>query len=110
MHSKITADRTEIAGDGYDLSFITVAIVDTNGNIVPQASNNVTFSVTGPGQIVSTDNGNPSDFTAFPSPSRNAFSGLVLSIIRAGTGVAGDIVVSASSPGLPNASVTLHAG
>ncbi|KAI1185326.1 glycoside hydrolase family 2 protein [Nemania serpens] len=105
----ITADRTEIAGDGYDLSFITVAIVDAKGDIVPQASNNVTFSVTGPGKIVSTDNGNPSDFTVFPSLSRKAFSGLVLSVVRAGTGVSGDIVVTASSPGLPNASLTLHA-
>lgn len=109
MHLQITADRTEIAGDGYDLSFITVAIVDAKGDIVPQASNNVTFSVTGPGKIVSTDNGNPSDFTVFPSLSRKAFSGLVLSVVRAGTGVSGDIVVTASSPGLPNASLTLHA-
>ncbi|KAI0468905.1 glycoside hydrolase family 2 protein [Xylaria cf. heliscus] len=107
---KISADRTNIAGDGYDLSFVSVAVVDANGDVVPQASNNVTFSVTGPGKIVSTDNGNPADFTVFPSPSRKAFSGLVLSIVRANAGASGDIVVSAISPGLPNASVTLHAG
>ncbi|RYC61657.1 hypothetical protein CHU98_g4565 [Xylaria longipes] len=107
---KMTADRTSIAGDGYDLSFITVAVVDGNGDVVPQASNNVTFSITGPGKIVSTDNGNPTDFTVFPSPSRKAFSGLVLSIVRADAGASGDIVVSAASPGLPNTSVTLHAG
>ncbi|KAI1736354.1 glycoside hydrolase family 2 protein [Xylaria scruposa] len=107
---KITADRSDIAGDGYDLSFITVAVVDANGDVVPQASNNVTFSVTGPGKIVSTDNGNPADFTVFPSPSRKAFSGLVLAIVRADAGASGDIVVSAASSGLPNASVTLHAG
>ncbi|KAI0455793.1 glycoside hydrolase superfamily [Xylaria acuta] len=107
---KITADRTNIAGDGYDLSFITVAVIDGNGDVVPQASNNVTFSITGPGKIVSTDNGNPADFTVFPSPSRKAFSGLVLSIVRADSGASGDIVVSATSPGLPNTSVTLHAG
>ncbi|KAI0873989.1 glycoside hydrolase family 2 protein [Hypoxylon argillaceum] len=106
----ITADRTQLAGDGYDLSFITVAIADANGEVVPQASNNVAFSVTGPGKIVSTDNGNPADFTVFPSPSRNAFSGLVLAIVRADAGASGDIVVSAASSGLPSVSVTLHAG
>lgn len=110
IHSKITADRTQLAGDGYDLSFITVAIADANGDVVPQASNNVAFSVTGPGKIVSTDNGNPADFTVFPSPSRNAFSGLVLAIVRADAGASGDIVVSAASSGLPSVSVTLHAG
>ena len=107
---QITADRTEIAGDGYDLSFVSVAIVDANGDLVPQASNNITFSVTGPGKIVSTDNGNPADFTVFPSPSRKAFGGLLLSIIRPNVGASGDIVVIASSSGLPSASVTLHAG
>ncbi|KAJ3580442.1 hypothetical protein NPX13_g100 [Xylaria arbuscula] len=106
----ITADRTEIAGDGYDLSFVSVAIVDANGDLVPSASNNVTFSITGPGKIVSTDNGNPADFTVFPSPSRKAFGGLLLSIIRPNVGASGDIVVTASSSGLPSASVTLHAG
>ncbi|KAI0402414.1 glycoside hydrolase family 2 protein [Xylaria palmicola] len=106
---KITADRTNIAGDGNDLSFITVAVVDANGDVVPQASNNITFSVTGPGKIVSTDNGNPADFTVFPSLSRKAFSGLLLSIVRADTGASGDIVVTATSPGLPDTSVTLHA-
>ncbi|KAI3330574.1 glycoside hydrolase family 2 protein [Ustulina deusta] len=105
----ITADRTDITGDGYDLSFITVAVVDANGDIVPQASNNVTFSITGPGKILSTDNGNPSDFTVFPSPSRKAFSGLLLSIVRADAGASGNIVVSASSPGLSSTSVTLRA-
>ncbi|KAI1436938.1 glycoside hydrolase family 2 protein [Xylaria sp. CBS 124048] len=105
----ITADRTEIASDGYDLSYITVAVTDRNGDTVPQASNNITFSISGPGQIVSTDNGKPADFTVFPSLSRQAFSGLALSIIRADIGASGDIVVSATSPGLGHASVTLHA-
>ncbi|KAI0438990.1 glycoside hydrolase family 2 protein [Xylaria telfairii] len=106
---KITADRTSVAGDGNDLSFITVAVVDSNGDVVPQASNNVTFSVAGPAKIVSTDNGNPADFTVFPSPSRKAFSGLLLAIVRPDAGASGDIVVSATSSGLPNTSVTLHA-
>ncbi|KAI1824952.1 glycoside hydrolase family 2 protein [Xylaria intraflava] len=105
----MTADRTDIASDGYDLSYITVAVSDADGNTVPQASNNITFSVSGPGEIVSTDNGNPADFTVFPSPSRNAFGGLALAIIRAGSGASGDIVVSAASPGLSDASVTLRA-
>ncbi|KAI0967787.1 glycoside hydrolase family 2 protein [Xylaria arbuscula] len=105
----ITADRTALTGDGYDLSYVSVAIVDANGDVVPQASNNVTFTVKGPGKIASTDNGNPADFTVFPSPSRKAFGGLVLAIVRTDVGASGDIVVSASSPGLPSTSVTLHA-
>jgi beta-galactosidase len=58
---------------------------------------------------VSTDNGNPADFTVFPSTSRKAFSGLALAIIRPNAGASGDIVVSAASSGLTGGSVTLHA-
>jgi beta-galactosidase len=106
----VTADRTTIKGDGYDLSFITVAVVDSNGDTVPGANNNsITFSISGPGQIVSTDNGDPTDMTAFPSLTRRVFSGLVLAIVRANAGASGKITVSAATAGLAGAQVTLEA-
>jgi beta-galactosidase len=105
----ITADRTTITGDGYDLSFITVAVVDSNGDVVPRAGNSISFSVDGPGHIVSTDNGDPTDMTAFPSTTRKAFSGLALAVVRANPGSSGQITVSASAAGLKGAQVKLQA-
>jgi beta-galactosidase len=105
----MTADRTTIRGDGYDLSFITVAVVDGNGDTVPRASNAITFSISGPGQIVSTDNGDPADMTVFPSLTRKAFSGLALAVVRANKGASGEIMISASSSGISGAKVTLKA-
>ena len=105
----VTADRTTINGDGYDLSYITVAVVDSNGDVVPRANNAITFSISGPGQIVSTDNGDPADMTAFPSLTRKAFSGLALAIVRANAGASGQITVSAAATGLAAAEVTLQA-
>ncbi|KAK1765347.1 glycoside hydrolase [Phialemonium atrogriseum] len=105
----VTADRTTIDGDGYDLSYITVAVVDSNGDVVPRANNAITFSVSGPGQIVSTDNGDPADMTAFPSLTRKAYSGLALAIVRANAGASGKITVSAAATGLAGAEVTLQA-
>ncbi|KAG7286824.1 hypothetical protein NEMBOFW57_009141 [Staphylotrichum longicolle] len=104
----MTADRTAIRGDGYDLSFITVAVVDGNGDTVPRANNTITFSISGPGQIVSTDNGDPADMTAFPSLTRKAFSGLALAVVRANKGASGEITVSTSSSGLAGAKVVLR--
>lgn len=102
----MTADSTAISGDG--LSFVTVAVVDKNGDTVPRASNAITFSISGPGQIVSTDNGNPADMTAFPSPKRNAFGGLALAIVRGNAGATGAITVSAVADGLAKAQITLQ--
>lgn len=104
-----TADRTTITADGYDLSFITVAVTDGLGDVVPYATDNITFSISGPGEIVSTDNGDPSDQTPFPSLTRKAFSGLALAIVRTKEGQAGEITVSAAAAGLKSAQVTLAA-
>ncbi|KAK2605464.1 hypothetical protein N8I77_008298 [Diaporthe amygdali] len=102
-----TADRTTITADGYDLSYITVAVTDGLGDIVPYASDSITFSISGPGEIVSTDNGSPSDQTPFPSLTRKAFSGLALAIVRTTAGQTGEITVSAAADGLTSAQVTL---
>ena len=55
------------------------------------------------------DNGNPTDFTAFPSLTRNAFSGLALAVVRSKAGASGDITVSAQATGLKGAEVVLKA-
>lgn len=105
-----TADRTTIDGDGKDLSFVSVAVVDRNGDTVPQADNEITFSIaSGPGEIVSTDNGDPRDGTPFPSKTRKAFSGLALAIVRAKAGSNGDIVIEARAEGLTVGTVTVSA-
>ena len=72
----LKADRTDIKGDGTDLAFVTAKVIDKNGNIIPNASNRLQFSITGPGEIIATDNGDPTDMTAFSSLSRKAFNGL----------------------------------
>lgn len=106
-----TADRAAIDGDGKDLAFVSVAVVDERGDTVPQADNEITFSiVSGPGEIVTTDNGDPRDGTPFPSKTRRAFSGLALAIVRAEGGSTGEIVVEARADGLTAAKVTVTAG
>ncbi|KAJ4347336.1 uncharacterized protein N0V89_011277 [Didymosphaeria variabile] len=106
----VTADRTSIDSDGYDLSFVTVAVVDENDDTVPQASNTIAFSVDGPGEIISTDNGDPTDMIAFPSLTRKAFSGFALAIVRSKPGSSGSFTVSAASNGLAGGEVVVHAG
>lgn len=104
----LTADRTSITGDGQDLSFITVAVVDEAGNLVPHASNEITFSVaSGPGVIVSTDNGDPTDPTPFPSLTRKAFGGLALAIVKTEVGAQGEIVIEAQSSTLKSKDIII---
>ncbi|MCB0642644.1 MAG: DUF4982 domain-containing protein, partial [Phaeodactylibacter sp.] len=102
------ADRTEIRADGQDLSFISVKILDPNGLFVPTANNEVEFSIEGPAELIATDNGDPTDMTAFPSAGRKAFNGLALGIVRTQPGKAGPITVTVTSPGLDPTTLVLQ--
>jgi beta-galactosidase len=100
-------DRAVIKADGLDLSFITLTIQDSNGITVPRANNLISFSVSGPGEIVATDNGDPTDFTIFSSPDRKVFNGLALVIIKAKRNQSGPVVITAECDGLPAATCTV---
>src|SRR5262249_7413190 len=107
---KLEPDRNKILADGHDLSFVTVTIVDAVGTSVPRANNRVHFDIEGPGEIVATDNGDPTSFESFHSHDRNAFNGLCLAIIRGKTGQPGKIRVTAIAEGLKAANATIHGG
>jgi beta-galactosidase len=102
-----SADRDEIQVDGKDLAFITVWVTDINGFTVPTAKNPIKFEIEGPGEIVATDNGDPTNLVPFPSHEREAFNGLALTIIRSKQGESGSIRVTAKSPGLKEAQVVV---
>lgn len=101
------ADRTRIRADGTDLAFVTVTITDRDGIPAPRANERVTFAVDGPGEIVATDNGDPTDLESFVSPSRRAFSGLCLVIVRGKPGESGTVRVTATADGLAAATETI---
>ena len=105
---RLTPDRATIAADGNDLSFVTVEILDSDGNLCPTAVNEVTFTVESAGQNEGVDNGNPISLERFKADSRKAMAGKALLIVR-NNGKKGDINVKAVSPGLSDATITLKA-
>lgn len=103
----VQPDRNQIRADGKDLSFVTVAVADKNGLTVPRANNRIRFEIEGPGEIVATDNGDPTSMESFQAPERNAFNGLALVIVRAIEGQPGTIKLTAQSDGLKEAVVRI---
>jgi beta-galactosidase len=96
----LAADRTTIKSDGDDLSFVTVRVVDSNGNFCPLADNLVKFKLDGPGKIAGVDNGNPATVEPFQADYRKAFNGLALLIVRSENGKPGRVKITASGDGL----------
>ena len=68
--------------------------------MVSRSMNPIQFEITGPGEIVTTDNGDPTDMTPFPSTDRRAFNGLAFAIVRGKRGERGKVLVVVQSVGL----------
>jgi len=102
-----TPDRISIAADGKDLVWVSVALNDARGGFVPVDQRAVRFSIEGPGEIVATDNGDPTDFVVFPSKTRKLFNGRAIAIVRGISGSQGTIRVRVSADGLPDATVQI---
>ncbi|NIJ45907.1 beta-galactosidase [Wenyingzhuangia heitensis] len=102
----LSVDRKEIAADGSDLSYVTVKVLDKNGNLCPDADNLVQFSLRGEGEIVGVDNGNQISLEPFQAKQRKAFSGMCLAIIKS-TKKAGKIKLTANSKGLKRSTVSI---
>ena len=96
----LAPDRSAIRADGRDLAFVAVRVTDSEGRLAPRAKHPLRFTLAGPGEIVATDNGDPTDLTAFPSLERKAFNGLALVIVRARPGAAGELKLHAVGEGL----------
>jgi beta-galactosidase len=103
----LIADRKKIKADGKDLSFVTVRILDKDGNVVPDADNLVQFKVEGLGTIAGVDNGFQASLEPFKANYRKAFHGLCLAIIQAEE-KAGSIKLTASATGLTPSSITIN--
>lgn len=106
-----SADRNTITSDGVDLSYITVDVTDEDGNFMPTASNKIEFSISGDGEIVGVDNGDPTSRERYKDKngewSRSAFNGKALVIVRS-TKKSGNFTVTASSENLGVCSVTVN--
>ncbi|WP_207435498.1 beta-galactosidase GalB [Sabulibacter ruber] len=103
----LEADRTQIAADGKDLSFVTVKILDKDGNLVPRADNLVNFTIDGKAVLAGVDNGQQTSMESFKANHRKAFNGLCLAILQAQE-EAGTVKLTATSEGLAPASVTIQ--
>jgi beta-galactosidase len=103
---ELSVDRKTIKADGEDLSFVTVRILDANGNLVPHADNLIQFKIDGEATIASVDNGNPISHEPFKASYRKAFNGLALAIIQSKE-KQGKVTVTATSEGLKQSSVSI---
>jgi beta-galactosidase len=104
---ELVPDREKILADGRDLSFITVRVLDKDGNLCPRAANLIEFRVSGSGRIAGVDNGYQASLESFKADHRKAFNGMCLLIVQAAK-KKGKIEIEALSEGLASARVNIR--
>ncbi|MGH2566674.1 MAG: hypothetical protein ACRDE5_19290, partial [Ginsengibacter sp.] len=104
---KLTADRNIIRTSRNDLSYVTAEILDTNGQLVPDAVLPLHFDIKGVGEIIATANANPSDMESFQQPQHKTFRGKCLIIVRP-NGKGGTIKLNATGEGLKMGEVAIE--
>ncbi|MGM9803741.1 MAG: beta-galactosidase GalB [Muribaculaceae bacterium] len=97
---KLTPHKSTIKADGYDLVMVRVALTDSEGREVPTAEPLLNCSLQGEGEIVATDNGDPTCLQIFSEKSRKAFNGLLLVIVNAKRGGKGNLHLTVDSDGI----------
>jgi beta-galactosidase len=109
--AKITLvpDRTEIAADGSDLSYVEVRVTDHQGRICPDADRNlIHFEVKGAGKIVGVSNGSSHSHDPSKGTEVHSFRGLCMLVVQSAKN-AGAIQIKATSEGLDEMNVQLQA-
>ena len=106
-HLELVADRTHLSADGKDLAYITVRVVDKDGNLCPADSRMVNFSVKGAGKYRAAANGDATSLDLFHLPKMPAFSGQLTAIVQSGE-QAGEIVFEARAKGLKSGKLVLY--
>ena len=99
---ELVPSRDSLIADGKDLLYVTVRIVDRDGNLCPLDTRKVRFEVSGAGQFRAVANGDPTCLESFQSPEMSAFSGMLTVIVQSDR-TPGPITLTAKAKGLKKA-------
>ena len=100
------SDIKPFKADGEDMTFITVSILDKDGNLVPYASNQIEVNVSGAANFKGICNGDATSTEVFTKPTMKAFNGQLVIGIQS-NGKQGNATVKVTGKGLKPASVTV---
>ena len=79
--------------DGKDLAFVTVSLLDKDGNECPLADDELTFEVTGVGTFKAACNGDATSLEPFTQPHMRLFSGKLVILVQS-KAQKGDIILT----------------
>ena len=105
---RLTPDRTNLVAGGMDLCYITIDMVDAEGNICPLAMDMLEFSVEGAARLMGVANGNQMGHDVFTDERHPLFYGKAVAVLRNIPGELGSASLQVSSDSGMEAEVTIN--
>lgn len=105
-HIELVTDRSSLLADGKDLAYVTLRIVDKDGNLCPNDGRLVSFKVKGAGKYRASANGDPTCLDLFHKPEMHAFGGMLTVIVQSGE-KAGEIELQATAKGIKTGTIRI---
>ena len=102
----LSVDKYIIANNWDDVSFVTVTVVDENGVIVPDATDLITFQVSGAGILAAVDSADNNSHESYQGTTRRAFQGLCFAMLKANVNK-GKIKLTATAPNLKSSAIEI---
>ena len=99
-------DNIALKANGEDLAYVTVSVVDKDGNPCPTATDLVQFNVKGAGKFRAAGNGDATCLDLFHLPQHHLFAGKCTAIVQSGKNP-GTVTIEASAKGLKGAKLML---
>lgn len=103
---ELKSSTNTLKANGEDLAYITVQIVDKDGNLCPHDQRLVKFLVKGEGRYRASANGDPTNLDLFHLPQMHTFNGMLTSIVQSNE-ESGTIVLEAMAPGLKTGKIEI---
>ena len=107
-HLELITRHQNIQANGKDLAYVTIRVVDKDGNLCPLDEREVNFSVKGAGFFRAAANGDPTNLQQFHLPHMRAFSGQLTAIVQSYEST-GDIILTASAKGIKAGKIIIKA-
>ena len=82
--SNLHSPTSNLKSDGQDLAFVTVSLVDKNGTLIPDATDQLDFEVSGAGTFKAVCNGDATSLEVFTEPTMKLFAGQLVVVCQAG--------------------------
>ena len=105
-HIELVTDRSSLQADGKDLAYVTLCIVDKDGNLCPNDGRLVSFKVKGAGKYRASANGDPTCLDLFHKPEMHAFGGMLTVIVQSGEKI-GEIELQATAKGIKTGTIRI---